>query len=292
MRRAFYYLITLVQFFMFGCGAQAQKQDIADKIPVKAVRVEPTDMYDTLSYAGDIKAMDEAIVYPKVSGKIIEKVKDDGSPISKGEAICYIDRDEVGLKFQKAPVESPLTGLVGRVFVDIGENVTPQSAVAFVVNTEKVKVTVDIPEKYTPKISLFQQARVRVDAWPKEEFTGQVTKVSPVVDLSTRSSLVEITIDNPEGKLKSGMFAKVQLVLDTKKGALPVLQEAIIGRGEATTVFIVENNKATLKKVTLGLREGPYYEITSGIRGGDLVVIMGQQKLYEGALVEAEVVEK
>ena len=62
-----------------------------------------------------------------------------------------------------------------------------------------------------------------------------------------------------------------------------------MGREPDVYVFIVEENKAKLKKVSLGIRQGPYYEIISGIQNGDLVVIMGQQKLYEGALVEAEV---
>jgi RND family efflux transporter MFP subunit len=260
-----------------------------EKIPVKAMKVQPRDLYNILNYAGDVKAQDEAIIYPKVSGKIIEKVRDEGSLVKKGEVICYLDRDEVGLKFEKAPVESTLTGVVGRVFVDIGENVNSQTPVAFVVNAEKVKINLDIPEKYTPGIFLSQEARIRVDAWPQDEFLGVITKISPVMDLSTRSAPIEITVDNPDNRLRSGMFARVDIILKEKKGILAILQEAVMGREPDAYVFIVENNKAKLKKVSLGIRQGPYYEIISGIKNGDLVVIMGQQKLYEEALVEAEV---
>jgi multidrug efflux pump subunit AcrA (membrane-fusion protein) len=276
-------------FFNYGCQSKDTGHKPSEKIPVKAMKVQPRDLYNILNYAGDVKAQDEAIIYPKVSGKIIEKVRDEGSLVKKGEVICYLDRDEVGLKFEKAPVESTLTGVVGRVFVDIGENVNSQTPIAFVVNAEKVKINLDIPEKYTPGIFLLQEARIRVDAWPQDEFSGAITKISPVMDLSTRSAPIEITVDNPQGSLRSGMFARVDIVLEEKKGVLAILQEAVIGREPDAYVFIVENNKAKLKKVSLGIRQGPYYEIISGIKNGDLVVIMGQQKLYEEALVEAEV---
>ncbi len=289
MRCLYFIILILSVFFNCGCQPKDTRHKPSEKIPVKAMRVQPRDLYNILNYAGDVKAQDEAIIYPKVSGKVIEKVRDDGSLVKKGEVICYLDRDEVGLKFEKAPVESTLTGVVGRVFVDIGENVNSQTPVAFVVNAEKVKINLDIPEKYTPGIFLSQEARIRVDAWPQEEFKGVITKISPVMDLSTRSAPIEITVDNPDGRLRSGMFARVDIVLEEKRGVLAILQEAVMGREPDVYVFIVEENKAKLKKVSLGIRQGPYYEIISGIQNGDLVVIMGQQKLYEGALVEAEV---
>jgi multidrug efflux pump subunit AcrA (membrane-fusion protein) len=277
-------------FMLYGCSAQEKPKKAVDSvIPVRVMKVVARDIFEVLEYVGSIKAKDEAQVYPKVSGKIIEKVKEDGAPINKGEVIVYIDRDEVGLKFEKAPVESPLSGIVGRIFVDIGVNVSTQTAVALVVNMEKVKIELDIPEKYLPKISVGQEAKVGVDAFPQAVFAGQITKISPVLDTATRSAPIEITIDNQDGRLKSGMFAKVTLIVDTRKNALVVLKEAIIGKeSNDTYVYSVENNRAVLKKIAIGIRQGPYYEVREGLKGGELVVIMGQQRLKDGALVNAE----
>lgn len=282
-------ILVFSLFIVCGCQLKESNNKPQEAIPVKVMKVGLRDLNYVLEYAGDIKAEDEAYIYPKVSGKIIEKLKEDGSPVNKGDAICYIDRDEVGLKFEKAPVESTLTGVVGRLFVDIGENVTPQTPIAFVVNDSKVKITLDIPEKYISKLFLGQEAKARVDSWPSEEFSGAVTKISPIIDLSTRSSLIEITVDNPEGRLRSGMFAKMSMILEKRLSALSIIKEAITGRDSSSYVFVVENKKATLKQVSLGIRDGIYYEVTGGLKEGDLVVIMGQQKLFEGALVEAEV---
>jgi membrane fusion protein (multidrug efflux system) len=88
------------------------------------------------------------------------------------------------------------------------------------------------------------------------------------------------------------MFAKVRLILATHKNVPVILKEAIIGKEPDTYVYIVENNKAVLKKITLGIRQGPYYQVGEGLKQGDLVVIMGQQRLQDKALVSVEIEEE
>jgi multidrug efflux pump subunit AcrA (membrane-fusion protein) len=279
--------ICLMLTVAFGCSRKEDTRKETMAIPVKVQKVELLDLSDTIEYIADVKAQDEALVYPKVSGKIIEKSKQDGEAINKNEAICYIDRDETGLKFERAPVESPISGVVGRIYVDLGVNVTPQTAIGLVVNMDKVKATLDIPEKYLPKISLGQEARVRIDAYPQEEFLGRVSKISPVLNTDTRSAPVEITVDNTKHLIKSGMFGRVSLALEVHKSVPAVLREAIIGRDPDIYVYVVENNKAILKKVSIGISQGPYYEVKE-LKEGDRVVVMGQQRLFENAAVVAE----
>ena len=279
-------------FVFSGCEKVKEAETTKEAIPVKVSRIEFRDLNETIDYVGNIKAQNEAMVYPKVSGKIIEKVKEDGSAVNKGDVIAYIDRDEVGFKFEKAPVESPLGGIVGRISVDIGSNVTPQTAIALVVDMRRVKIDLDIPEKYLPKISLNQDALISVDAYPAEEFNGKVSKISPVVDLSTRTAPIEIILDNSGYQLKSGMFAKVKLIIEQRKNIPVILKEAIMGKEPNLYVYLIENSRAILKKIVLGIRQGPYYEVKEGLKEGDLVVIMGQQKLYENAAVAMEAEEK
>jgi len=281
--------LLLILLLTFGCQPKPELEKTSEAIPVKVLKVKAQDLAEALEYVGNIKAQDEAVVYPKVSGKISEKVKVDGSPINKGETIAYIDRDEVGLKFEKAPIQSPLSGIVGRTYVDIGQNVAQQTPIALVINMDKVKIALDIPEKYLPRVSLGKQARISVDAYPEEEFSGEATKISPVIDLETRSAPIEITVDNPQHRLKSGMFAKVRLILEEYKDVPVILKEAVMGKEPDLYVYAVKDNKAVLRKVNLGLREGPYYQVLDGLKEGDLVVIMGQQRLKDNAPVSVEI---
>lgn len=283
------FMLLALTIGLTGCSAQKEKIKYKEEaIPVKIMNVKSQDMDRALEYVGDIQGEDEAVVYPKVSGKIIEKVREEGSPISKGDVIAYIDRDEVGLKFEKAPVESPLTGIVGRVYIDIGSSVSTQTPIALVTNIGRAEIDLDVPEKYLPAISLGQEATITVDAYPQYEFIGKVTMISPVCDLQTRTAPIEITINNKDGRLQSGMFAKVKLVIEEQKDVPVILKEAVIGRSNNTYVYIVKNNRAFLTKVILGIRQGPYYGVESGVKKGDKVVIMGQQRLRDGCLVAPE----
>ena len=282
-------IVVLAVAVIRGCLKGAGHAKSKDQtVPVRVMKVKLEDLQKALEYVGNIKGQDEAVVYPKVSGKVIEKVKEEGSFVKKGDPIAYIDRDEVGLKFEKSPVESPLDGTVGRVYVDIGSNVTPTTAVALVAKTGMVEIALDIPEKYLPRISLGQSAIVTVDAYPKEKFMGNVTKISPVVDLMTRGAPIEISLDNTDGRLQSGMFAKVKLVIEDRKGVPVILKEAVIGKDPDTYIYTVEGKKAILKKVKLGIRQGPYFEVAEGLKEGEPVVIMGQQRLRDGITVAPE----
>ena len=259
-----------------------------ETIPVRVARLAARDIERTLEYVGDIKGQDEAMVYPKVSGKISEKLKEDGAKVREGDVLATIDRDEVGLKFEKAPVESPLAGVVGRVYVDRGTRVSPQTPVALVVNMDRVRVRLDVPEKYLPSISLNQSAKLSVDAWAGQIFTGKVSKISPIVDLDTRTAPIEISADNPDHKLQPGMFSRVRLVLEKKKDVLLVPREAVLGREPEATIYVVDGGVARLRNVTTGIRDGGEVEIVSGAEAGEQVVVWGQQKLRDGAEVMVE----
>jgi HlyD family secretion protein len=297
------FVFLFLSTVFFGCGNPADKLVSAKEtaaIPVRIIKVPLQDLDKVLEYVGNIKAKDEALVYPKVGGKIIEKVKEEGDTVKKGEAIVYIDRDQVGLKFEKAPVESPLSGTVGRILVDIGSQVfaqtlltseTSQTPVALVVDMDTMKINISLPEKYIPKIKLGQEAKIIVDAYPDEEFLGKISMISPVLDTDTRSASIEITAENKEHRLKSGMFAKVRLSLE-KRLSIPVIpQESLMGKGDETYVYVVENNKAVLTKVKADIQQGPYVGIKDGLKGGEMVVILGQQRLSDGAAVRVEEVQ-
>lgn len=289
MNRINLFLIFMLCFFCIaGCG---KGKDIAKKeeaIPVKVVKIELKNIQNSLDYVGDIKAQDEAKVYPKVNGKIIEKLANDGDAVKKGDVIAYVDRDEVGFKFEKAPVESPLTGIIGRVYVDKGATVTAQTAIALVVDMDKVKVNLNIPEEYLSRIAIGESVEITLSAYPEEKFFGKVSLISPVLDLETRTAPVEISIANSGYRLKSGMFVQARLILEEHKNVPVIAKEAVMGKAPDFYVYVISENLARQKNVKLGIRQGADYEVVEGLKEGDLVVVMGQQKLSDGASVIAE----
>ena len=288
MKSRIFIILVIAGFLAAGCQKkEIFKAEALEIIPVKVRMAELKDIYRTLEYVGTVKAEEEAVVYPRVSGKIIEKVKEDGSVVEKGDALFYIDRDETGLKFEKAPVESPLDGVVGRIYVDIGANVTSQTPVGLIVSMDKVKIDLNIPEKYTSQVMIGQNADITVDAY-NEKFKGVVTKISPVLDMDTRTAPVEIAVKNKAHLLRSGMFARVSLIIDESKAVPIVLKEAVMGKAPDAYAYVIEGNKAVLRNVKLGIKQDGYFEVKDGIKEGDSVVIMGQQRLKDGSGVKIE----
>jgi multidrug efflux pump subunit AcrA (membrane-fusion protein) len=276
----------------FTASDKPKKKSVASVIfPVRVMEVKPEQLKKKVSFVGNIRARYEADVFPKVSGKVMEKTKKEGDSVAKDEALMFIDRDEVGLKYEKAPVDSPLTGTVGLVYVDVGQKVSTNAPVAYVVDMEQVKVSFDIPEVNLANIAVGKEAEISVDTYPDRVFEGVISKIAPVLDPLSRTSQAEIVIDNPDHLLRPGMFARIAIVTQTSDNVLAIMREAVIGREPDTYVFVAQDGKAVKKKVTLGLKENNIYEVSSGLAARDLVVIMGQQKLYENAPVIPEKME-
>ncbi len=282
---SFCILIFTFCIFLSGCSPRIPQEE-AIKMPVRAIEVKKGVLKEILFYVGDIKAEDEVVVYPKVSGKIIEKVAKEGDLVKEGDILAYVDRDEVGFKFKKAPVESPIDGVLGRVYVDRGTSVSASIPIALIVNMDKVKVRIDAVERDLPKIKVGQRAEVRVDAYPEEIFVGSVEKVSPIVDLASRSAPIEIEIPNAEHRLNPGSFARIKILIKKRRGVLIIPRDAIIKEDSSNYVFVVKNNKAHKQKIETGLNEDNKFEVINGLSEGEFVVTMGNTRLEQGDLVE------
>lgn len=233
-------------------------------------------------------AKEQVQVFPQVTGKIVKKLVEEGQWIEKGTPLVEIDRDIVGYEFERAKVESPISGTVGKIFLDEGASVAPQVPIALVFKIGSVKVMADVAEKDISKIRRGAIAKVSVDAYSAQTFKGTVTKISPMVDLMSRTASVEITVANPGHKLKPGMFANVELVVGSRKDVAHLPQTAVLEEfgEEKKYAFVIENNKAVRREVKTGLISGDLIEIKTGIEPGELVVVKGQHYLKENEEVE------
>ncbi|MFH1262752.1 MAG: efflux RND transporter periplasmic adaptor subunit [Pseudomonadota bacterium] len=251
------------------------------------VRVEPAqirNLEETITLVGSIKARDEAQLFSRVPGKLLKNLVKEGDRIAKNAPVALVERDEVGVKFEPAPVPSTLTGVVARIFLDTGANVTLSTPIAFVVDPSEVLAQGEIPERYSGRVAANQEVRVRVDAYPDRLFDGKITRLSPVVDATTRSTYMEASLKNPAGLLRSGMFAKVEVVLVKRDGALSVPLDALL---EGTnTIFVSRDGKAEKRDLSIGLHAEKFVEVKSGLAAGEKVVTFGLFGLKDGSALE------
>lgn len=182
-----------------------------------------------------------------------------------------------------AMVRAPFSGLITRKYVDEGAFVGPATPLVNLVDISQVETTGGVAGRHYAKLAVGKtRAIVEVDALPDTTFEGALTRVRPELDRVTRTVAVTICVPNPERKLKPGMYARIELVLDRREGVPVVPDEAIVLAGGKARVFVVQDGRARVRPIRVGLREGVLNEVVEGLRVGELVVVRGQQLLGDG----------
>lgn len=259
-----------------------------DRFIVQTEKAQVRDIEDYLILVGSVKAMDEAVLYPRVSGKLMRNLLTEGDAVKKDQTVALIERDEPGVVYEPAPVPSTLNGVIGRIYQDSGANVTPQTPIALVVSQGQVRVVVDVPERYVGKVYMGQPAYIKVDAFPDTLFRGKVYRISPVVDTKTRSAAIELLADNSSGRLKSGMFSEVRLVVGAREGAVAVPASAVLNENGKSYVFVPVNGTAEKRYIRKGVANDDFVQAASGLKAGDELITFGLYGLKEGSKIKVQ----
>lgn len=276
----------------YNIAKRSIKESPEEKVTsIKTVRSTRGDIEEIISLNGDIRGLREVDVYTRVSGKLIEKVKEEGQNVKKGEVVALIDRDEPALGFTKAEVRAPISGTLIRYYVDIGDSVIPQEPmpqepVLNIAYMDKVRIVVNVGEKDISKVRKGEKVRISVDAYPGESFLGTVVKVAPAVDPRSRKLKVELEIENKDHRLKPGMFADVEIIYREHRNVLVVPRIAVLEREGRKVLFTVEGDRANLREVRTGVSDGEKIEIVEGLTKGESVIVEGNYGLTDGAKVE------
>lgn len=189
---------------------------------------------------------------------------------------------------ENARLVSPISGVVTARNYDNGDLYNGQVPVLVVQKVNPVKLVLNVSETYFKDIKVGMPINnIALDAYPGEVFTGKVSIVYPTLDATTRTFPVEVTINNPNMRVRPGMFARVSLNLGTTNSVV-VPDQAICkqtGSGERFVYVVNADSTVTHKTVELGRREGAEYVINSGVEPGSTVVVFGQALLTDGRSV-------
>ena len=188
---------------------------------------------------------------------------------------------------QNTQLVAPISGVVTARNYDDGDMYSQSQPVLTVEQTNPVKVMVNISEVYYKQVFKGMPVDISLDAYEGETFYGKMTIVYPTIDQNTHTFPVEVTISNPDQRVRPGMFARATVNFGSKNHVL-VPDEALvkqIGAGDRY-VYVYKGGKVSYNKVELGKHIDTKYEIISGVNPGDEVVIAGQSRLANGKEVE------
>ena len=182
---------------------------------------------------------------------------------------------------------APISGVLGSRLISPGQYIAAGTSVGMLVDDSQVKVHFRIPERELGRVRPGQEGRLRVAAHGDRVFTGTVDLIDPEIDPSTRTVMVRLLVPNPDALLRSGMFARVELVAGQRENAIIIPEGALVPSLDRFSVFVSEEGRAASRAVKLGVRLPGRVEIVDGLTLETPVVISGTQKLVEGMKVIA-----
>ncbi len=189
------------------------------------------------------------------------------------------------LELSYTSIRAPLDGVVSQRFIKRGNTARVGDRLFRVTSLDPLVAYMFVPEREYRRIAPGQPVVIQIDALPGERVVAEVTRVSPVIDADTGTFKITVEIEDKERRIKPGMFARINIVLDRHENALQVPRVAIVGDGDDSAVFVIENGLAARKTVTTGYGQDGMVEILSGLADDEPVVTVGQGGLKDGAKV-------
>ncbi len=195
---------------------------------------------------------------------------------------------EVDATLGYATVRAPFAGVVVHKFVQVGDMASPGTPLCTMEQQERMKVTVEVAEQDLPFVHLQSAVQVEVEALATTHpgsWIGNVETLVPAADPTSRTFQVQVVVDNPDGVLRSGMFARVGFEKGARPGLL-VAETAVLRRGQLEGVFVVQDGRARLRWVRVGKAFGSQREVIAGLEAGDVIAVTGIERLHDGVPVE------
>jgi membrane fusion protein (multidrug efflux system) len=167
---------------------------------------------------------------------------------------------------------APLDGIVRERQSTAGQYLAAGSPVVTIVRVHPLRLRAQVPERDAPSVRLTQEVRVTLEGDPTTR-GGRIVRISPAIDETTRTLMIEAEVPNPGGDLRPGSFANAEIVTSSQDTAILVPSSSIVTFAGVDKVLVVKDGRAAEKRVTIGRRAGSSVEIVAGLSAGEQVII-------------------
>jgi len=222
--------------------------------------------------------------------ELVTRQQFDDISTKRALADADVDRAKAALslareKLARTKIISPLNAFVKEKKVSAGDYVRNGTPLFTLIQIDPIKLNFTVPERDIGKLKKDQQVQFTLDALPGKPFSGVVKTIYPNLEEKTRTLQVEAIVGNKDKLLKPGSFAKVTLFTGDARDSVLIPITSLLYDENKVKVFIVEGERAKELYVKAGTKYGEMMEITEGLKGGEILVVAGQQNLAEGVKV-------
>ncbi|MCA1788736.1 MAG: efflux RND transporter periplasmic adaptor subunit [Thioalkalivibrio sp.] len=182
-------------------------------------------------------------------------------------------------------IRAPWEGVVSRVWISEGNYVAPRAPLVEIYDPGSLRARFAVPEQEVRHLKVGTSVAIHLDAWPDARLTGAIERIYPQLEPTTRTVTVEagLAADVP---LLSGMFARVEVPVQTAPGAVVIPASALLSLPDGgLVVFLAKADKAVRLPVEIGLEAGGSVQILAGVAAGEDVIVRGQENLKDGAAI-------
>jgi membrane fusion protein, multidrug efflux system len=256
-------------------------------VSVKTEIASVKTLHDYVRTNGDVEAVSSIQVFPDIGGKVVDVHVSLGSSVTKGEVIAKIDPSVPGAKYALSPVYAPISGSILSTPLKNGTTVSTSSAITTIGDVSDLQVTANIPERFVALLKIGLHADVTLEAYQDVVFPATVIRISPVVDSTSRTKEIILAFDREDSRIDAGMFAKITLYTIDYKDSVTISGDAIVTKDEKQYAYVVTaDNKAEQREVKPGKSVDGVYQILSGIKAGEKVIIEGTSTLSDGSSIK------
>ncbi len=260
-------------------GQKVNKGDLLIKIDVSALKASLDHAEAAYKLAGDLYQRRLRLY----DNKIIAREELDQSETQR--TLALTDLEQIKVRYNHGFPKSPITGIVNHLYLDVGEYADIGKPIADIVNIDKIKINVRVPELDVRFVKKGQQTSVKIDAFPDRTLIGTVDFVSFKADPATKTFLVRSIIDNPGHDIRPGMIGRVAFVRRVIADAVAAPLFTLVDKGGERIVFVEKDGVAESRTISIGVIEGDRVQITSGLNAGDHLIVKGQTEVEDGMKV-------
>jgi len=194
------------------------------------------------------------------------------------------------VSFEK--VYAPFDGVITARNTDIGDLINSGSSsnvktdLFHIAQPGRLRVYVNVPEEYSQGIATGMTADLSLAEFPDRRFQGKVVRTADAINVTTRTLLIEVDVDNPTGTLLTGSYAEVHLAVPTQISTFLIPVNTLLFRTEGLRVGVVKEGKVVLTAVTPGHDFGDQIEVVSGLKSDDQVIVNPPDSIVSGQEVQ------
>ena len=241
---------------------------------------------DARRAVSDLSRREQLAEEQLVAVEELNRAKQEAERLGADAQAAKAARDIAAQNVARANVRPPQAGIVNTRTVETGKFVKTGDVLATLVDVSRLRLRFKVSEAESLRARAAQTVQFHISSLGPREFLATIYHVGDLADPATRQVEVMAWVKNP-GDLKPGFFAEVTLASETRRGALVVPEGAVQASEKGFVAYAVEDGKARLRPVEIGLRTGTgLVEIRSGVKAGDVVVVEGSDRLTDGLAVQ------